>query len=61
MLMFHCFYFSAYIRVLVKLLIETNVIISNALNFSDVLLKCKLHWVHSKVYMNPKKFAHNPM
>ena len=47
--MFYCFSFSAYIRFFVKVLIETNVNISNELNFSDVLLKCKLHWVPCKV------------
>ena len=36
MLMFYCFHFSAYIRSFVKVLIETNVNISNELIFSDV-------------------------
>ena len=36
MLMFYCFNCSAYIRFFVKVLIETNVNISNELHFSDV-------------------------
>ena len=38
---------------IVKVLIETNVYISNELNFTLCSSKCKLHWVTSKVYMNP--------
>ena len=36
--MFYCFIFSAYvyIRLVIKILIETNENISNELNFSDV-------------------------
>ena len=34
--MFYCFNFSAYIRFFIKGLIDTNVNISNELNFSDV-------------------------
>ena len=34
--MFYCFSFSAYIRFLFMFLIERNVNISSALNFSDV-------------------------
>ena len=49
MLMFYCFNFSVHLRFFVKVLIETNVNLSNELNFSD---KCELHWVISKVYMN---------
>ena len=51
--MFYGFSFRACIKIFVKVLIEKNVIISNEVNFSDGLLKCKLHWVASKVYMNP--------
>ena len=36
--MFNCFNFSAYLRFFVKVLIETNVNISNELNISDVYL-----------------------
>ena len=36
MQMFGCVNFSAYIRFFVKVLIETNVNISNELNFSDI-------------------------
>ena len=34
--MFYCFNFSTYIKFSIKVLIETNVNISNELNFSDV-------------------------
>ena len=36
MKMFHCFNFSAYIRFLVRVMIEANVNKSNKLNFSDI-------------------------
>ena len=51
MYIFYCFIFSSYkLRFFVKVLIEMNVDIRNEFNFSD---KCKLHWVASKVYVNP--------
>ena len=50
--MFHCFKFSAHIRFFFSVLIERNVNISHEFNFSDGLLKYKLHWVTGKVYMN---------
>ena len=46
--MFYGFNFSANIKNFVK--IDVN--ISNELNFSDFLPKCKIHWVTSKAYMN---------
>ena len=46
-----CFNFSAYIRFSRRVLIETNVNISNEPTFLK-LSKCKQHWVASKVYMN---------
>ena len=36
MYLFYCFNFSTYIRFFVKVLLGTNVNISNELNFSDV-------------------------
>ena len=36
MSVFYCFNFSAYITFFIKVLIETNVNISNELHFSDV-------------------------
>ena len=39
-------------RFFVKVLIEMNFNIGNGL-ISRCLLKCKLYWVASKVYMNP--------
>ena len=41
MYMFNCVNFSAYIRIFDRVLVETNVNISNELNFSDVYLTVK--------------------
>ena len=53
MQMSFCFNSSAYIRLFIKILITTNVNISNGLTFSDVYLSVNYTQVESKVYMNP--------
>ena len=50
---FYCCNCSDNIRFFIKVMIETNVNISNELIFSWSLSKCKLHRIASIVYMNP--------
>ena len=42
-------------KIFIKILIEMNVNISSELNFSDDF-RCRIHWVASKVNMNPFGF-----
>ena len=45
--MFHCFNLRAYIRFVVKVLIKTNVNISNELHYSDVYLNVNYSESHA--------------
>ena len=54
--MSYCFNFSAYKRFFVKILIETNVNISNELNFSDVYLCIRPNVVYTSINIRKMKY-----